>query len=105
MALVILISPFTNYILLRRLGVRASIPWGFLARVYLAAVPCALLYPARFFVQGRIPVALVALGAGILYIAGLRLFRVLGEEEAALLRRSGLPLAARLGRLLGLKDS
>jgi O-antigen/teichoic acid export membrane protein len=104
-ALVILISPFSNYFLLRRLGVRAPIPWGFLARVYLAAIPCALLFPARYFVSGKLPLALVALGAGILYIAGLRLFRVLGDEEGALLRRSGLPMASRLGRLLGLKDS
>lgn len=104
-ALVIFISPFTNYYLLRRLGVRPPIPWGFLARVYLAAIPCALLFPARYFIVGKLPVALVALGAGILYIAGLRLFRVLGDEEGALLRRSGLPMASRLGRLLGLKDS
>ncbi len=104
-ALVILISPFSNYYLLRRLGVRPQIPWGFLARVYLAAIPCALLFPARYFVSGKLLLALVALGAGILYIAGLRLFRVLGDEEGALLRRSGLPMASRLGRLLGLKDS
>lgn len=103
-ALVIFISPFMNYYLLRRLGIRAPIPWGFLGRVYLAAIPCALIYPARLWVQGKGPVALVVVTAGILYILGLRLFRVLGEEEAALLKRSGLPHSSRVGRLLGLKD-
>lgn len=101
-AFIIALSPFTNYLLLRRCGIRPSIPFGFLGRVYLAAIPCGLLYPARFFVSGKVPVALAALAAVGLYWFGLRAFKVLGEEEAALLKRSGLPFAYRLARLLGL---
>jgi O-antigen/teichoic acid export membrane protein len=104
-ALVITASPFLTYLVIRRLGVRPAIPFGFLARVYLAAVPCALLYPARFLVRGKVPVALAALAAVGLYWMGLRIFRVLGEEEGLLLKRSGLPLAALLSRLLGIRTS
>jgi len=100
-ALVIAISPFTNYLVLRRCGIRPSIPFGFLARVYLAAIPCALLYPARFFVNGKVPVALATLAAVFMYWLGLRIFKVLGQEEAALLERSRLPFAGHLLRLLG----
>ncbi|MDZ4803800.1 MAG: oligosaccharide flippase family protein [Candidatus Eisenbacteria bacterium] len=100
MMLVIAASPFVNTLLLRRLGVRPQIPWGFLGRVFLAAVPCALIYPARLFVHGKVPVALAVLAAGLLYLAGLRLFGVLKEEEAELLRRSRLPFTPWLTRLL-----
>ena len=100
MMLVIAASPFVNTLLLRRLGVRPLIPWGFLGRVFLAAVPCALIYPARLFVSGKVPVALAVLAAGLLYLAGLRLFGVLKEEEAELLRRSRLPFTPWLTRLL-----
>jgi O-antigen/teichoic acid export membrane protein len=102
-ALVIVASPFLTYLVLRRLGVRPSIPFGFLARVYLAAVPCGLLYPVRFWVSGKVPVALAALVAVGLYWMGLRLFRVLGEDEALLLERSGLSFAPRLAQLLGIR--
>lgn len=96
MALVIGVSPWLNAALLRRCGVRQSIPWGFLSRIYLATLPCALLYPARLFVHGKVPVALAAMIAGLLYLAGLRYLRVLGEDEADLIRRSSLPFASRL---------
>lgn len=100
MFLVIAASPFVNTLLLRQLGVRPMIPWGFLGRVFLAAVPCALIYPARLFVRGKVPVALAVLVAGMLYLVGLRLFGVLKEEEAELLRRSRLPFTPWLTRLL-----
>jgi O-antigen/teichoic acid export membrane protein len=100
MTLVIVASPFVNGLLLRRLGVRLQVPWGFLGRVFLAAIPCALIYPARLYVRGKVPVALAVLAAGLLYLVGLRVFRVLKEEEAELLRRSRLPFASWLLRWL-----
>ncbi|HEX7877894.1 MAG TPA: oligosaccharide flippase family protein [Candidatus Eisenbacteria bacterium] len=100
MTLIIAASPFVNAFLLRRLGVRPQIPWAFLGRVLLAAIPCALIYPARLYVRGKVPVALSVLAAGLLYLVGLRVFRVLKEEEAELLRRSRLPFASWLLRWL-----
>lgn len=96
MAVVILASPFVNRLLLIRLGLPPPIPWRFLSRVCLAAVPLMLLYPARLIVSGKVPVALAALAAGLLYLVGLKLFRVLGEEEEELLIRTRNPIATRL---------
>lgn len=100
MAVVILASPAINLRLLARLGVRPRIPWGFLGRIYLAAVPCVLLYPARLVVHGKVPLAVAALVAALLYVVCLRLFRVLGQDEEELLLRSKLPFAPRLLALL-----
>jgi O-antigen/teichoic acid export membrane protein len=100
MAVVIFASPFVNRWLLVRLGLRPPIPWAFLSRVSLAAVPLMLLYPARMIVSGKVPVALAALGAGLLYLVGLRVFRVIGEEEGELLNRIRNPLASRLAAWL-----
>lgn len=100
MTVVILASPGINRWLLGRLGFRPGIPWGFLARIYLAAIPCALLYPARLVLHGKVPVALAVLLAALLYVVCLRLFRVLGEDEEELLLRSKLSFAPRLVALL-----
>lgn len=100
MAVVIVASPFVNAWLLTRLGMKPPIPWAFLSRVFLAAVPLMLLYPARMIVSGKVPVALAALAAGLLYLLGLKAFRVLGEEEGELLIRVRNPIASRLAAWL-----
>jgi O-antigen/teichoic acid export membrane protein len=100
MAVVIMASPFVNRWLLLRLGLKPPIPWAFLARVCLAAVPLMLLYPARMIVSGKVPVALAALAAGLLYLVGLKVFRVLGDEEGELLIRIRNPIASRLAAWL-----
>ncbi len=105
MAVILSASPFINYYLLRRCGIRPDIPWKFLFRVYLAALPCALLYPARPFLHGTLAVILAVVAALALYLLGLRLFRVLGREEGLLLRRAGVPFAAAISAFLNIRES
>ena len=99
-ALITLASPFARYVLAQHLVKEIKIPWGFIARMYLASAPMALCVPLR----GRLssPGALVALvcAAAVAFYAGLRVFRVFREEERALLEQSNLPLRNVILRLV-----
>lgn len=68
-------------------------PWAFTGRVVLASAPMAaavaagrLLLPAGWMTTG-----LLTVGGIALTLLGARVFRVLGEREAGLLVRAGLP--------------
>jgi O-antigen/teichoic acid export membrane protein len=99
-ALVVLVSPLPYRFMLRRLGVSISIPWAFLGRVYAASALMVLAFPLRSREGGWPALLLLVAGGGILFLAGLRLFRVVGPAEAALLRRANPRVWNRLRPLL-----
>lgn len=98
--LITVASPFARYLLARRLVGGIVIPWPFIARMYLASAPLVLLVPLKDRVNT--PGSLLALCAlvGVAVIAGLRLFRVFGQEERDLLARSNVPLRGAILRVL-----
>jgi O-antigen/teichoic acid export membrane protein len=90
-SLVIVFSPLPYLWALRRLGIRLRLPWGFLLRIYAASGSMLLLWPLRSRIGGPVTfLGLVALGVGV-FVAGVRLFRVLGPEERSLIHRVNPP--------------
>ncbi len=96
-----LLAAALGYMLARRLyGVRY--PWAFTARVGMAAAPMAAAVSAGRFMlaPGWMTTVLLALAGAALTLLGARWFRVVGEREASLLQRAGLPGGAAVVRLL-----
>ena len=99
-SLVILGSPIINAWVLDRMGYRVRPPWGFLGRVYLAALPMLLLWPLRSVLTGPEGfVGIVILGA-IIFTVGLRVFRVFGPVERDLMERASPAAWSRLQPIL-----
>jgi O-antigen/teichoic acid export membrane protein len=94
------LSPFARYLLARRLVGGIVIPWPFIARMYLASAPLALFVPLKNRIDS--PAMLLGLCAlvGLTVLAGLRVVRVIGEEEKDLLARSNLPMRGLILRIL-----
>lgn len=84
----------------RHLGA-GLLPWGYLARCGMAAAPILLLVPLRPYVTGLPSLLLAGIVAGILYLLGARLTRLVAGEEQRMLLSSGLAGARYLARLLG----
>jgi O-antigen/teichoic acid export membrane protein len=86
-SLVILVSPVPYLWVLRRMGVRVRLPWGFLGRIYLASGGMLLLWPLRGWVRSPETLAMLVLAGILIFWAGLRLFRVMGPSERSLIER------------------
>jgi O-antigen/teichoic acid export membrane protein len=96
-SLAVLLSPLLYYPLVRREGIDVRIPFAFVGRCFLGALPVLLVLPLKFLVPvagfraGILPLlALVALG-GALVMGGYRVTRVVGREEEELVRALPLP--------------
>lgn len=78
-----------------------QVPWAFLGRAVLASAPVLawLLVADRWTAPWQIGLGLLAAG-GVLFL-GFRIARVVGPEEARLVRDTQLPLGDRLVRWLG----
>jgi O-antigen/teichoic acid export membrane protein len=80
------------------------VPWSYLARCGLAALPIFLLAPIRPLVRGPLELLAVLLISALLYLAGIRIFRLLQGEERLLFSNSGVLGAKWVDRLLGTRD-
>jgi O-antigen/teichoic acid export membrane protein len=100
-SLVVALTPLAYARILRSRGFGYQVPWRFIGRAYLASAACLVLWPFSRWVRS-LP-ALVAFGlAGIaMILLGVRWVRLVGPEEAELVRRSRLPMARTLLALLG----
>jgi len=87
-ALVILASPFLNAWALRRIGLSIRPPIGFLVRIHLASLLMLLLWPARGMISGVGELVVFILAGALLFLLGVRLFRVVGPDERDLMQRT-----------------
>jgi O-antigen/teichoic acid export membrane protein len=100
-SLVILVSPLPYWWVLRRLGVAIRPPWHYLGRMYAASGAMLLLWPLRALVDSPLRLALLVLAGIVVWVVGMRLFRVLGSEEKSLIQRVNPRAWDRLAPLLG----
>jgi len=77
-----------------------SIPAGFIARCYLAALPTALLGISASRWDSPIALAAQMLIGVILLLAGIKLLRLFGEREKALLLRLPIPFREKIVSIL-----
>lgn len=77
-----------------------SIPAGFIARCYLAALPTALLGLSASRWDSPIALAAQMLIGVILLLAGIKLLRLFGEREKALLLRLPIPFREKIVSIL-----
>ena len=73
-----------------------SIPAGFVARCYLAALPTALLGISASRWDSPIALAVQMLIGVVLLLAGVKLLRLFGEREKALMMRLPIPLKEKI---------
>ncbi len=97
---VMALSPAIYTVVLRRIGVRILIPWGFLARVYAAAAGMLVLWPLRDRIGSPWELAFLVLAGMVLFLVGIRIFRVVGPEEQELFERANFPAWKRLSPIL-----
>ena len=83
-----------------RFDSRLSIPAGFIARCYLAALPTALLGLSASRWDSPIALAAQMLIGVFLLFAGVKLLRLFGEREKALLMRLPIPLKEKIVSIL-----
>ncbi len=86
-SLVILVSPLLYWWILRRIGVSMRPPWLFLGRIYAASAAMFLLWPLRGLVTEVSRLPLLILAGVIVFVIGVRIFRVFGPEEKTLIQR------------------
>jgi O-antigen/teichoic acid export membrane protein len=77
-----------------------SIPAGFIARCYLAALPTALLGLSASRWDSPIALAVQMLIGVILLFAGIKFLRLFGEREKALMMRLPIPLKEKIVSIL-----
>ena len=77
-----------------------SIPAGFIARCYLAALPTALLGISASRWDSPIALAAQMLIGVILLLAGIKLLRLFGEREKALMMRLPIPFREKIVSIL-----
>ncbi|MFH1277015.1 MAG: oligosaccharide flippase family protein [Candidatus Eisenbacteria bacterium] len=99
-AIAIGLSPLLRAWAVRRWHGPIGIPWRFLGRCYLASASVALFYPLRPYGGGPAGFALLLVGATLLFLISVRLVRLFGPEERALIERSKAPGKAFLLRWL-----
>ncbi|MEI6915834.1 MAG: oligosaccharide flippase family protein, partial [Armatimonadota bacterium] len=68
-----------------------DVPWVYVARCYAASLPMLLVIPLKGLVSGHFGLLIGLIAALALWIFGARTMRLVGESEADLLLRSGLP--------------
>ena len=90
-AIAVAISPILRAWAVRRFHGSIPIPWRFLGRCYLASAPILLLYPMRAWAGSASGFLALALVSVVLFFVAIRVVRLVGPEEQALLERSRLP--------------
>jgi O-antigen/teichoic acid export membrane protein len=100
----IFVTPFFFRAYAAALG-NALVPWAYLARCCAAASLMLVLLPLRDRVGGVTSMMALLAAAGLLYLVGIRLFRLIGETETRLLQVSGLRLANYAAAVLGTRNS
>ncbi|MBI5837803.1 MAG: oligosaccharide flippase family protein [Candidatus Eisenbacteria bacterium] len=99
-ALVIALSPFVYHSIVRRWAPQVGIPWSFILRCYAASAPLAALGLGTQRVRSLAGLVVLSAAAGVLSIACIRWFRLLGEEERALFEKLRLPMRGLWVKLL-----
>jgi O-antigen/teichoic acid export membrane protein len=87
-ALGLVVSNWLQYKIAKRYVPGLSIPWSHLVRVCLASSPILLFYPLRSWAGGMIGFLVSCLGMLVVFVAAIRVLRVLGDEERELLEGS-----------------
>jgi O-antigen/teichoic acid export membrane protein len=80
------------------------VPWSYLVRCCAAASLMLILFPLKDIAKGPVSLAGLLAAAGLIYLVGIRLFRLVGQTEVRLLRLSGLPVARYAAELLGTRS-
>ncbi len=89
-----------QYAVFRRVFPYLRIPWGYVLRCYAASLPMLLVVPLKAHVPGHLGFLVCLPLAMVLWCIGARALRLIGEDEADLLRRSKLPGTPFLLRIL-----
>ncbi len=98
-------APLVYAAVLRAVGQEVRVPWDFLRRVLLACSGWCILLPFLPMITSLPRLAAALLVGAAAFVAGVRVFRVVGPEECALLEAVRLPLPPWTRRLLGLPAS
>lgn len=94
--LVILLSPFVYFAVLSRYISGVRVPLRFIMRCFAASSPVALLIPFISYTRTPAGFIIASLAALPLFLAGFRVFRVIGDEERSLLDSIPLPLLGKI---------
>ena len=98
-ALGLVLSNWLQYKIARRYVPGLAVPWSHLARVCLASCPIFVFYFLRPWAGGIVGFLVSCLGMAVVFAAGVRTLRVVGDEERALMEASpwrALRVAARV---------
>lgn len=99
-AAVIAVSPLVYRAVVARFLPGVCIPWGFVARCFLASAPVVVLVPVLRFIDGPLALAGAFVAAGVLLVFSFKFGRVVGREEREMLGSVPFPLADRLLRFM-----
>jgi O-antigen/teichoic acid export membrane protein len=99
-SLVVVLTPVVYAAILRARGFAYRIPWSFILRGYAASAACFILWPLRSFMDSFAGLALFGAAGGLVILLAFRVVRLVGPDEADLIRRSRLPLSRVLLKIL-----
>ncbi len=89
-----------QYIAFQRVFPYLKMPFGYIARCYVACLPMLLAIPLKGAVPGHSGLLVGFAAAAVLWAVGVRALRLLGEDEISLITRSNLPGMGVLVRVL-----
>lgn len=94
--LVILLSPFVYFAVLSRYVSGIRVPFRFIFGCFAASSPVALLIPLIQYTRTPAGFILASLAALLLFLAGFKFCRIIGEEERDLVNSIPLPVLGKI---------
>lgn len=89
-----------QYVVFRRTFPYVDVPWSYFGRCYVASAPMLFAIPVKNLLPGFMGFVAGFAAALVMWAIGARAMRLVGPDEADLLRRSGLPGAESLLKVL-----
>lgn len=85
------VSAFIEIIVVKRFFKEFRIPWKFIMKCYLATTPLLIIVPFKAYIESSIELLIALSVAVMLIIIGLRVCRVIGEDEEEIISQINIP--------------
>ncbi|MFX0196113.1 MAG: oligosaccharide flippase family protein [Candidatus Hodarchaeota archaeon] len=91
-AIVLTLSPYFRYLVVKRLINDVEIPWKFIGKCYLTSLPLLLLLPLRSFANGSLSFLVILFIAIFILTVSIRHSEIIEKDDLEIIRISNIPM-------------
>lgn len=99
-AIVLMISPYFRYLIVKKFVLNLEIPWRFIGKTYFASSPLLLLWILRPYATTAISFSMIIIIAIFILTLSVRYSNLIEQNELAILRDSSIPMKDLLLKIL-----